>query len=148
MRVKNITELCDMWKEDATINPHELDTSSIEASKLHAKYLAIMSTHNLIVKQTVVEYNTKKHVKWQYYRGDLNNPEDLKEHDLEPMNHTVLKADVQSWIEQDNELNKLLLRKAMHEEIVDTCKEIVKQLNNRNWSIRNAIEWQKFISGA
>lgn len=147
MRVRDIQHLMDMWLVDSEINEFELDTSSIEAAKLHAKYLNIMSTHNLIVKKTIVEYQELKHVRWQYYRGDLNNPQDLKEHGLQPMDRTVLKGDIQSWLEQDKEMNKLLLKKAHHEEIVDSCKEIIKQINNRNWSIRNAIEWKKFTSG-
>jgi len=147
MKVKGIDELIDMWTEDSKINEFELDTSSIVIANLHAKYLGIMASHNLIIKKIMVDYNTKKHVKWQYYRGDLNNKDDLTEHGLEPMDRTVLKADVPSWLDQDKDLNTLLLRKAIHDEIVDTCKEIIKQLNFRHWQIRNAIEWKKFQSG-
>jgi len=147
MRVRDIQHLIDMWVKDSEINEFELDTSSIESAKLHAKYLGIMSTHNLIVKKTVVDYQELKHIRWQYYRGDLNNPQDLKEYGLLPMDRTVLKGDIHSWLEQDKELNKLLLKKSHHEEIVDSCKEIIKQINNRNWAIRNAIEWKKFTSG-
>ena len=147
MKLNTITDLVDMWTEDSKINEFELDSATIEIPKLHAKYMSIMATHNLLLKKLMVDYQTKKHVRWQYYRGELNNPEDLKEHNLEPMQKMVLKQDVQSWLDQDRELNNILLKKAMHEEIVEMCKEIIKQLNFRHWQIRNAIEWRKFQSG-
>lgn len=147
MKLNNINDLIDMWKIDSKVDEFELDKATLEIPNLHAKYMSILATHNLILKKTITDYNTRKHVKWQYYRGELNNPEDLKELGAEPMQHVVLKQDVPGWLEQDADLNNLLLKKAMHEEIVDTCKEIIKQLNFRHWQIRNAIEWRKFQSG-
>ena len=147
MKITDLEHLMELWLEDAPINEMELGRDSLNASKLHAKYLNIMTTHNMIIKKIMVDYQELKHMRWQYYRGDLNNPQDLSKYGLEPMDHNILKGDIQSWLDQDKELNKLLLKKAHHEEIVDACKEIIKQVNNRNWSIRNAIEFSKFITG-
>jgi hypothetical protein len=32
-------------------------------------------------------------------------------------------------------------------EKISLLEEIVKELNNRHWKIRNAIDWRKFVNG-
>ena len=147
MKVSVIDELVDMWNVDSVMSDTELDHDSQRAASLHSKYLSILAHHNLHVKMLSVQYKELKLVKWQYFRGELNNPEDLKEHNLPPMTFKILKTDVDIWVDADKELNKLLLKKAFHEEIVGACKEIIKMIHNRQWQIKNTIEHRKFIAG-
>jgi hypothetical protein len=35
----------------------------------------------------------------------------------------------------------------MHEEVVEVCNAILKELNNRTWELRSFIDWEKFIQG-
>jgi len=58
-----------------------------------------------------------------------------------------MKADVQMWLDGDDELNSMQLSIDYHRTMVDGCKEILKQVSNMQWQIRNAIEWRKFIAG-
>ena len=44
MNLKNIQE---MWKEDSVIDDIELDASSLQVPKLHAKYTEILSNKKL-----------------------------------------------------------------------------------------------------
>jgi hypothetical protein len=44
-------------------------------------------------------------------------------------------------------LNDLLLKRAVHEEIVEYCKSVLKEISGRAWTIRNAIEFNKFLQG-
>ena len=50
-------------------------------------------------------------------------------------------------MESDEELQKLANRKAYQKEKVSYLDAILKSINNRQWNIRNAIEWKKFING-
>ena len=45
------------------------------------------------------------------------------------------------------DINKYLASKMMHEEVVDVCNAILKELNNRTWELRSFIDWEKFIQG-
>jgi len=147
MRINKIDDLVDMWMEDSKIPEMDLDKSSLDAAKLHGKYMSILVHHKLLVKKIGSEYKKVKLVKWKYYRGELNNPADLQKYNLPPMQNTIMKQDIDIWLDADDELCGILLKKEYHEEIVDACKEIIKQLGNRQWQIRNAIEHRKFISG-
>jgi len=35
----------------------------------------------------------------------------------------------------------------LHNEIVEVCQAIIKELNNRTWELRSFIDWEKFIQG-
>lgn len=143
----NIDLLMEEWVKDATYDETEPQKAMANIPKLHAKYLRIMTHHNLLVKKLLSEYNSRRKIKWEYYSGDLNNPEDLKIYGLEPMLKKVLRADLQHYLDSDNELNSILLKKVMHEEIVEFCKQVLKELNNRTWQLKSYMDWEKFIGG-
>lgn len=143
----NIDLLMEEWVKDATYDETEPQKAMANIPKLHAKYLRIMTHHNLLVKKLLSEYNSRRKIKWEYYSGDLNNSEDLKIYGLEPMLKKVLRADLQHYLDSDNELNSILLKKVMHEEIVEFCKQVLKELNNRTWQLKSYMDWEKFIGG-
>ena len=60
----------------------------------------------------------------------------------------ILRDQIPTYLETDPRLVPLLLKKAVHDEIVEYCKAVILNLKDRTWTIRNAIEWEKFISGA
>jgi lysyl-tRNA synthetase class II len=142
-----IDALMEEWVNDASYDETEPQKAMANIPKLHAKYLRIMTHHNLLVKKFVFEYNSRRKIKWEYYNGDLNNPEDLEKYGLEPMMKKVLRADLQHYLDSDTELNSILLKKVMHEEIVEFCKQVLKELNNRTWQLKEYMSWERFIGG-
>ena len=142
-----IDVLMEEWIKDAPYDETEPQKAVANIPKLHAKYLRIMTHHNLLVKKISAEYNTRRKIKHDYFSGDLNNPEDLAKYGLEPMLKKVLRADISIWLDSDLELNNILLKKVMQEEIVDFCKSVLKELNNRTFQIKSYMEWERFIGG-
>ena len=84
-------------------------------------------------------------LKWEYYTGKLDEDQ-LKQYGWEPFPY-VLKAEVNNYIEADDDINKRMAIKAMHEEIVDVCSAILKELNSRTFQLRDFIAWERFIQG-
>ena len=61
MNLKNIQ---DMWKEDSVIDDIELDASSLQVPRLHAKYTEILSNKKLELirhERMMKELNKDKH---------------------------------------------------------------------------------------
>lgn len=143
----NIDDLMDMWTKDSPVDITEPSRELERIPSLHSKYLKIMTHHNLVVKKLMSEYQTRKKIKWEYYNGDLNNPEDLATYNLEPMRKKVLRADISIYLDSDKELNAILLKKVLNEEIVEFCKAVLKELNNRTFQVRSIIDWEKFVGG-
>ena len=75
----NIDELLQMWSKDANIDRTEPGRELINIPILHAKYLQILSTHRLAVKNIDYKLATLKRLKWEYYTGKLDK-ETLEKH--------------------------------------------------------------------
>ena len=142
----NIEDIMDKWVEDAKIDDVDLDRESLSVPNLHAKYLKILYSEKLKLRKFVLQKKTLVKVLTEYYKGDLNNPEDLEEIRREPWSRTILKQDINSYVESDEEMIKLLTKIAYQEEVVSLLEDIMKNINNRTFHIKNAIEWRKLTN--
>jgi hypothetical protein len=143
--MNQLDELLEMWRKDSDIDRTEPGKALLDIPKLHSKYLNILSRHRLLAKESEFKLNKMRVLKWEYYTGKLDEDQ-LKQYGWEPFPY-VLKAEVNNYIEADDDINKRMAIKTMHEEIVDVCGAILKELNNRAWELRSFIDWEKFIQG-
>ena len=143
--MKQIDELLEMWRQDSEIDRTEPGKELLNIPKLHSKYLNILSKHRLLSKEAEFKYNKMKRLKWEYYTGKLDD-DDLKKHGWEPFPF-VLKSDITTYLDADEDMNRFLAQKLMHEEIVEVCNSILKELNSRTYQLRSFIDWEKFIQG-
>lgn len=145
--IKDIEELVKMWAEDSKMDETEPGRELLKIPNLHSKYLKILTAHNLHLKVLVAQYNQKKKMKWEYYSGDLNNLEDLEKYGLEPMTKKILRADIPMYIDADEDLNNILLKRVYHQEIVDFCERVLKELHSRTFQLKTFVEWERFTGG-
>jgi len=138
-----IEQVIEMWQQDAKIDDVELDTEALNVPVLHGKYLKLYYEQKLRLKRYKIQYKTLNKQLSEYYRGELNNPEDLKSIGREPWEKHVLKADVQQYIEGDQEMIDLVTRMVYQEQVVSLLEDIMKSINNRGFQIKNAIDWRK-----
>ena len=82
-------------------------------------------------------------MKWEYYTGK-SSPEIYKQ---KPFDIKVLKSDIGIYIDADADLQQLSQKVAYTKQITDYLERILREINNRNWTIRNTIEWKKFLHG-
>jgi hypothetical protein len=143
--MKQLDDLLEEWRKDSDIDRTEPGKALLDIPKLHSKYLNILSRHRLLSKESEFKFNKMKKLKWEYYTGKLDD-DDLKKYDWSPFPF-VLKSDISTYLDSDEDLNKFQAQKAMHDEIVDICQAILKELNNRTWELRSYIDWEKFIQG-
>ena len=65
-----------------------------------------------------------------------------------PLTHKILKQDLPIYLESDEELIKAKQKVEYNAMCMDSCERILKQIQQRGWDIKNAIEWRKFVDGA
>jgi hypothetical protein len=82
-----------------------------------------------------------------YYRGDLNNPEDLAELGREPYQFKRLKQEVSHYVDSDSEMIQLNTKVVYQQELVDILEEIIKAINTRGYVIKNSLDFLRFTSG-
>ena len=107
-------------------------------------YKIISTKFKLLLTRAQDDFNRIKKDKWEYYTGKA----DPAVYQLKPFNLKILKADVQQYIESDEEWIKANQKVKYLETIVDFLDRTIRQISNRTFTIKNAIDWRKFTSGA
>ena len=139
-------EIQKLWTSDCNIDETELAQESVKIPQLHNKYLIFYSNEKLKFKELKFLFAGLIKRKRDYYSGRMSG-EELEAADWEPFQYKLLKADVQEYIDADEnviESKKLL---ALQEEKVNYLESIVKSLTTRGYLIKNAIDWKRFTEG-
>ena len=137
----NLDDIEKMWEKDAVLDDTLLDEEALRIPQLHSKYLTLYNQFKLLMSKAQIETKTIKHKKWLYYSGK-EVPEDA-----EPFNHKVIRSDIPNWIGVDEQVLKLEAKIEYYQVVLDCLSDILKQINNRNYVITNAINWRRFTSG-
>lgn len=146
----NIEEILEMWKRDSDIDEMNLDSSSKNAAKLHAKYLELLTITKLQSKKAESNFKVLLKDKWLYYNGKMSKQEiDLKGWDYDPFNGLVkpLKGEMDYYYNSDKDIIKANDHIEYLKTIIDTLQEILENIKWRHQTIKNMIEWRKFTSG-
>ena len=147
MKSVTIDTLYDEWAKDAPIDQTEPHKALERIPRLHQKYQTILSNHRLRVKNLEFDYNEMRRWKTLYYQGLLNNPDDMTKYNIqEPYPTEHKNRDIDGILAADEDLTKLVMKKVIQEEIVDYCKSILKELNNRTWALNAIIKWRTFTN--
>jgi len=142
-----IEDIIGMWQEDVKIDETELSRESLNIPLLHGKYLKHFSDERLKLRAFKMKQKQLHQRLMDYYRGDLNNPEDLAELGREPYPFKRLKNEVSYYVESDSEMIQLNTKIAYQQEMVDVLEEILKAVNTRGFVIKNSLDFLKFTSG-
>lgn len=143
--MENLEQILKFWESDADMDQTEPGKELLKIPKLHNKYLSILTKHKIASKKAHFDYLRMRKVKWEYYTGKLSQ-EELEEYGWEPFQFT-LKSDINTYLEADKDLIKLLEKKVYHEETVSVLESIMSELKQRTWQLRDFISWEKFVGG-
>jgi len=141
MDLEQLQELAD---KDLKINDTELDLESLKTPQLHNKYMKHLTKFKLLLTRAEDDLRTIKLFKWEYYTGKS----DPQVYQQKPFNLKILKQDVDKYIEADEEVQKAAQKVRYLETVVDFLDRTIRQISNRTFTIKNAIDWRKFTSGA
>jgi hypothetical protein len=59
----------------------------------------------------------------------------------------ILRTDISIHLDSDTDLNNILTKKVLNQEIVDFCTSVLRELNSRTYQLRGYIDYVKFTSG-
>lgn len=136
-------DVIEQWKQDALIDNSDLDTELLRIPQLHAKYLNMLNAarrKNRVVKEKQKALLTDL---TDYYKGDLNNPDDLARIKRKPYERVHLKNEAAKYAESDKEYIEATLKVGHYQDLVSAIEEIMKNINTRGFNIKSAIEWRK-----
>ena len=141
MTLEELKELAD---KDLKINDTELDLESLKTPQLHNKYLKELTKFKLLLTKADSDYRVLKRIKWEYYTGKA----DPKVYAEQPFDLKILKTDIDKYLEADDDLIRAISKVKYLEAVVEFLDRTLRQITNRTFTIKNAIDWRKFTSGA
>ena len=145
-----LSDIQEMWKKDCLIDDIELDASSLQVPILHAKYSEILSNQKLIQIRYENQLKDLQKDKWLWYTGKLSQEEiQEKNWDYDPFNGlTILKSDYDKFFGADRDIQKAIEKMEYCKIVVEYLQDIVSQLTWRHQTIKNIIEWRRFMAGS
>jgi hypothetical protein len=130
--------------KDLKINDTELDLESLKTPQLHNKYMKHYTKFKLLLTRTEDELRTIKRDKWEYYTGKA----DPSVYQAKPFDLKIMRTDIDKYLEADEDIQKLTQKVAYLNTVVDFLDKTLRVIVNRTYTIKNAIEWRRFTSGA
>ena len=140
----DLEELQILAEKDLQINDTELDLESLKTPQLHNKYLKFLNKWKLLLSKAQTDFYTMRKEKWEYYTGKAP----AQVYAEKPFNLKILKTDIDKYMDADPELVKLKSKVEYIQAVIDFLDRTIKQISNRGFQIKNAIDWRKFTSGA
>ena len=133
-----------MWTKDSKIDNDLYCEESTKIPQLHMKYMEFFNMFSLMKKERELELKGLIKEKWLYYKGKAPSsvykemPFDLK---------LTTKEEISMFIDADEDICKLQYKVGYIETVLTFLDGVLRQINSRNFQIKNAIEWEKFKSG-
>ena len=141
-----LDKIFELWAIDAEIDPTDLGNESLKTAKLHHKYFQILSQERMLYRKYEGEMKVLRLEKHEFFSQGPSNETKDKGWKLPPIGR-VLKSDTNNYIEADSDIQLLTLKMGVQLEKMDLLESIIKKIIARNFNIKSAIEWQKFING-
>ena len=140
----NLDKIQEMWEKDSFIDPDNLHDESLKIPQLHSKYYTVYNTITLLREKSKEQYSKIRLERYNFYTGKAE-PEVYAE---EPFPYKVREKDaIQRHLDADERLSKIDLKIRYYDTTLKFLEEIIRNVSNRTYQIKNAIEWHKFQSG-
>ena len=139
----DLDKINSMWAEDSVMDDTLLDTASVQIPQLHQKYLTLLSEFSLLQKKKAQELKKAQHIKFLYYSGKAA-PEAYED---EPFPYKVLKGEAWNWVNVDEQIQNIELKIEYYNVVLRTLEEILKQIHQMSYNIKNIIQWRQFSGG-
>jgi hypothetical protein len=141
-----LDQIMDAWREDSTVDSTELGLESLKIPELHSKYLKIYFDERRKLKALEFQSKELELKKYEYYNGKMSQ-EELDELNWEPFMKRLMKNEVDMYLDSDKEIIQSNVRQTNQKEKIFFLEEVIKNINQRNFQISNAINWKKFTQG-
>ncbi len=140
----DLESIQEMWKKDSNIDRDNLHEESLKIPSLHAKYFELYNTIFLLRKKAEQQRKNIRHERYEYYSGKADPDTYIQD----PFPKKVRDKDtMQKYLDADERLSGVSLKIDYYETMLVYIESILKQVSNRTYHIKNAIEFMRFNSG-
>jgi hypothetical protein len=140
----DLPTLQEMWEKDSKIDIDNLHTESLNIPVLHAKYYDIFNNLMLLRKKAEQQKKNIRHERYEYYSGKADPDVYIKD----PFPKKIRDKDTMTkYLDADERLSTVSMKIEYYDVMLRYIEEILKQIGNRTYQIKNSIEFMRFSSG-
>jgi hypothetical protein len=142
-----IEDIISLWDQDSKIDPTELGSEALNISRLHSKYMNILSEERLRLRKLESDMKILKRDKYEMY--SMGPTKEHKDMGWEmPARGMILKQDIPIYMDSDKEIVNLSLKIGMQQEKVEMLDSIIRSIMSRGYQLKTALDHLKFTMGA
>ena len=140
----DLEKIQEMWVKDSIMDTDNLHDESLKIPALHAKYHELYNNIILLKKKAEQQRKNIRHERYEYFSGKadpdvyVENPFPKKIRDKDTM---------QKYLDADEKLSAVSLKLDYYDTMINYIEDILKQIHQRNYQIKNAIEFMRFTAG-
>ena len=140
----NLEKIQEMWESDSHIDMDNLHDESIKSPQLHQKYYTLYTTIKLLQKKALDTLSKTRLERYNYYSGKapaevyVDEPFPYKIRDKESMT---------LHLNADEKLSNIKMKVEYYDVMIAYLEDILKMIHNRNYQVKNAIDFLRFQSG-
>ena len=140
----DLTGIQEMWEKDSKIDIDNLHTESLNIPVLHAKYFDMYNTLLLLRKKAEQQRKNIRHERYEYFSGKADPDVYVKD----PFPKKIRDKDtMQKYLDADEKLSTSSMKIEYYDVMLRYIEEILKQITNRTYQIKNSLEFMRFTSG-
>lgn len=150
--LKLFEKIKEEWAEDTKVDfqfknkeyTEDLARLSLEIPFQHNKYLNHYT--DLSAVKTSLEFEIRKLVrqKREYYSGEA----DARIYAEKPFGASIKTAEkMKTYLEADEDIINIEAKIKLIDQILYFLDQVLRMISQRNYHVKNAIEWEKFING-
>jgi len=140
----DLESIQEMWKKDSFMDIDNLHLESLKIPGLHAKYHELYNRVFLLRKKEEQEKKQLTLDRYKYYTGKSS----VEVYAEEPFPYKIREKDtLNKYLDGDEKLSTLAIKIEYYNTVLNFLEDILKQLHNRTYQIKNSIEYMKFQSG-
>jgi len=141
----DLTGIQEMWEKDSKIDIDNLHTESINIPVLQSKYYDIYNNLMLLRKKAEQQKKNIRHERYEFYSGKADPDVYIET----PFPKKIRDKDTMSkYLDADEKLSGVSLKIEYYSVMLNYLEEILKQISNRTYQIKNSIDFMRFSSGA
>lgn len=141
-----IEDLQKQIDADLKIDQAAIDLESARIPDLYHKYLKLYHEFRLKKKAYVHKLNDLSKIKWEYYSGKLSQAE-LQSRGWQQFPYRILRQDIDIYLKSDKDLQQVQANIDILDEKIAFLESVTKLIAQRQWMLRNIIDWRKFSNG-
>lgn len=142
-----VNNIVTEWEGDAHIDATQIDSASLSTPVLHCKYLRMLSgwkTKKTTLKSRLHEM---RDAKIRYWRGEMSR-EELQHYGWAQWQYNKpAKVELENMLAADSDVSNIQMQLEGCETIIYVLESIMREINNRNFTISNYIKIKQFTQG-